>query len=559
MLVFSFYLGRHIEPNYGVSKVLLDVDKSSSTYFLGGNEFHLDDAIRIQDSQLLSFDSGISAFDNLKEKELVYDVDDQGLLKYYQLELKKSFKIWSLFPAFLTLFLCWILREPVVSLLLGIISGAMILKYYNVIDQIFIPILMTKNSALIILLYFFLLGGLLGMWSLTGADRAFAGWMTKHFVKGPISAKVVAWLMGVIFFQGGTVSVVLVGTMVKPLADQHNVSPEELAYIVDSTASPIASQLAFNAWPAYIQSFIFVSGVSWLATESARIAFFFKSVPFCFYAIFAVFGTFMLSIDKPIFVGKLMKNAIKRSRETNQLDSVLGDKKDFSLDTSYRDSSYQSSLMDFVVPLIILIVTSLYTFIVTSSPNVLLAFSLSVLSIVFMSLFKGLSITSIIKGLVHGMSNMTLGLLILVCALCIGKMTVDLGAPFFMVQLLGKSIPYWLLPVFLQLLTVVIAFSTGTSWGTYAITFPIAMPLAWSIAQVSGLDNPILFMTLCFAAVMDGSVFGDQCSPISDTTVLSSMCTGCDLMDHVKTQLPQAMLAAVLAALSWTFCTLMFV
>ena len=559
MVVFSFYLGRHIEPNYGVSKVLLDVDKSSSTYFLGGNQFRLDDAIRIQDSQLLSFDSGISAFGNLKERELVYDVDDQGLLQYYLLELKKSFKIWSLFPAFLTLLLCWILREPVVSLLLGIISGAMILQYYNIIDQIFIPILMTKNSALIILLYFFLLGGLLGMWSLTGADRAFAGWMTKHFVKGPKSAKVVAWLMGVIFFQGGTVSVVLVGTMVKPLADQHNVSPEELAYIVDSTASPIASQLAFNAWPAYIQSFIFVSGVSWLATESARIAFFFKSVPFCFYAIFAVFGTFMISIDKPIFVGKLMKNAITRSRETNQLDSVLGDKRDFSLDTSYRDTSYQSSLMDFVVPLIILIVTSLYTFIVTSSPNVLLAFSLSVLSIVFMSLFKGLAITSIIKGLVHGMSKMTLGLLILVCALCIGKMTVDLGAPFFMVQLLGKSIPYWLLPVFLQLLTVVIAFSTGTSWGTYAITFPIAMPLAWSIAQVAGLDNPILFMTLCFAAVMDGSVFGDQCSPISDTTVLSSMCTGCDLMDHVKTQLPQAMLAAVLAALSWTFCALMFV
>ncbi len=559
MLVFSFYLGRHIEPSYGVSKVLLDVDKSSSTYFLGGNQFRLDDAIRIQDSQLLSFDSGISAFDNLKERELVYDVDDQGLLQYYLLELKKSFKIWSLFPAFLTLLLCWILREPVVSLLLGIISGAMILQYYNIIDQIFIPILMTKNSALIILLYFFLLGGLLGMWSLTGADRAFAGWMTKHFVKGPKSAKVVAWLMGVIFFQGGTVSVVLVGTMVKPLADQHNVSPEELAYIVDSTASPIASQLAFNAWPAYIQSFIFVSGVSWLATESARIAFFFKSVPFCFYAIFAVFGTFMLSIDKPIFVGKLMKNAITRSRETNQLDSVLGDKRVFSLDTSYRDSSYQSSLMDFVVPLIILIITSLYTFIVTSSPNVLLAFSLSVLSIVVMSLFKGLAITSIIKGLVQGMSNMTLGLLILVCALCIGRMTVDLGAPYFMVQLLGNSIPYWLLPVFLQLLTVVIAFSTGTSWGTYAITFPIAMPLAWSIAQVAGLDNPILFMTLCFAAVMDGSVFGDQCSPISDTTVLSSMCTGCDLMDHVKTQLPQAMLAAVLAALSWTFCALMFV
>ncbi|MDE2704818.1 MAG: sodium:proton antiporter, partial [Gemmatimonadota bacterium] len=95
-------------------------------------------------------------------------------------------------------------------------------------------------------------------------------------------------------------------------------------------------------------------------------------------------------------------------------------------------------------------------------------------------------------------------------------------------------------------------FSTGTSWGTYAVAFPLAMPLAWAVAGANGLAHPELFMTLCFAAVMDGSVYGDQCSPISDTTVLSSMCTGCDLMDHVKTQIPQATLAAGAAALCWT-------
>ena len=97
-----------------------------------------------------------------------------------------------------------------------------------------------------------------------------------------------------------------------------------------------------------------------------------------------------------------------------------------------------------------------------------------------------------------------------------------------------------------------IAFSTGTSWGTYAVAFPLAMPLAWAVASAQGLSNPELYMTLCFAAVMDGSVYGDQCSPISDTTVLSSVCTGCDLMDHVKTQIPQASIAAVLASILWT-------
>ena len=176
-----------------------------------------------------------------------------------------------------------------------------------------------------------------------------------------------------------------------------------------------------------------------------------------------------------------------------------------------------------------------------------------------MSILKGLSLRHVIKGLTMGMQTMVLGLMILLLAICIGKMTVDLGAGVFMVDLLGDSLPYWCLPVCLQLITIIIAFSTGTSWGTYAITFPIAMPLAWAIAQSAGLDHPMFFMTICFAAVMDGSVYGDQCSPISDTTVLSSMCTGCDLMDHVKTQIPQASAAALLAAVCWTACTVLFV
>ena len=117
-------------------------------------------------------------------------------------------------------------------------------------------------------------------------------------------------------------------------------------------------------------------------------------------------------------------------------------------------------------------------------------------------------------------------------------------------------VPYIALPIALQLITMVIAFSTGTSWGTYAIAFPLTMPLAWSVALASGVAHPELFMAVCFATVLNGSVFGDQCSPISDTTILSSMFTGCDLMDHVKTQLPLALAAAglgivVSTALVW--------
>ena len=149
----------------------------------------------------------------------------------------------------------------------------------------------------------------MGIWSKTGAAQAFAEWMTKNFVRGPKSAKLVTWLLGVIFFQGGTISTALVGTTVKPLADKNKVSHEELSYIVDSTASPIASLLPFNAWPAYVQAFIFVSGVPFLMTEQDRIMFFFKSIPFSFYSILAIMGTFLLCFDVKLFVGDNLKKS----------------------------------------------------------------------------------------------------------------------------------------------------------------------------------------------------------------------------------------------------------
>ena len=207
---------------------------------------------------------------------------------YYQRLANYHFGYWSLLPAAVAVLMSWITREPVTSLLSGIVSGALILGRYDLTGEVLIPSLATTNAAGILLLYLGLLGGLMGIWSRTGAAQAFAEFVTVRFVRGPRSAKLVAWMLGIVFFQGGTVSTVLVGTTVKPIADKERVSHEELAYIVDSTASPIASQLAFNAWPGYVQALIFVSGVGFLATESDRIAFFSK-------AFRSVFTRFLLS------------------------------------------------------------------------------------------------------------------------------------------------------------------------------------------------------------------------------------------------------------------------
>ncbi len=557
-LILSWVVGAVVPPTWTVSQAVLDVhtDSDGRSYYIARGEPAYFEAVPIERAELNPDRvDGSNVAPAVTEEFAVATVtrDGQATRVYYRLTAQYHWGYWSLLPAVVAVLLCWVTREPVPALLGGIVSGALILGQYDLTGQVLIPALATTNAAGILLLYLWLLGGLMGIWSRTGAAQAFAEFMTVRFVRGPKTAKLVAWMLGVIFFQGGTMSTVLVGTTVKPIADKENVSHEELAYIVDSTASPIASQLAFNAWPGYVQAFIFVSGVGFLATEADRISFFFQSVPFCFYAIFAVLGTFLLGIEKPLFLGKRLAAAMDRSRTTGQLDAdgaePLSAKE---LQASHVPAGYTPHVLEFFLPLGALIGIAIGTFVVTDSPNVHWAFGAALLLAVGMALAKGMALKELMAGFHDGIRGVVLGSVILLLAITIGGVNTQTGGAVFLVDQLGESIPYFLLPVLLQLLTMIIAFSTGTSWGTYAVAFPLAMPLAWAIAGAHGLAHPELFMTLCFAAVMDGSVYGDQCSPISDTTVLSAMCTGCDLMDHVKTQIPQASVAAALAAICWT-------
>lgn len=463
------------------------------------------------------------------------------------------FGLWSLLPAFLTIALCLLTREPLTALLSGIIAGSLMLREYDIVDGVLISNLSTTSAAGILVLYLWLLGGLLGIWSKTGAAKAFADYMATHFVKGPRSAKVVAWLLGVLFFQGGTMSTVLVGTTVKPLADKANVSHEEMSYIVDSTSAPIASVLAFNAWPAYVQALIFVPGVTFLATESQRVAFFFQSIPFSFYGILAVIGTLLLSLNITFFSGKRIRDAKKRAETTGQLDAP--DARPLSAKELHHcdvPNQYSPHVLEFLLPLGALISTAVLTFVFLGTPKVTWAFTLALVMSFIFALSKGMSLSTVLEGFGNGLKGVVVASVILMLAVTVGSVSKEIGGGLYLVNLLGDQLPFWTLPVILQLLTMVIAFSTGTSWGTYAIAFPLAMPLAWAVAQSQGVSQPEIFMMVCFASVLNGSVYGDQCSPISDTTILSSMTTGCDLMDHVKSQIVPATFAAVAAAILWT-------
>ena len=467
--------------------------------------------------------------------------------------------LWSLLPAAIAIALCLISREPLLALFSGILVGAFMLGRFDISSDVLVPNLATSNAASILILYLWLLGGLMGIWSKTGAAHAFAELMSRRFVTGPRSAKLVTWLLGLVFFQGGTMSTVLVGTTVKPMADKAKVSHEELSYVVDSTASPIASVIAFNAWPAYVQALIFVPGVTFLATEADRIAFFFSSIPFSFYGILAVIGTLLLSLEFTRFAGRPMRKAIHRARTTGELDAP--DASPVSAKELHHSTvpvGYTPHWLEFVLPLVSLILVAIITFVVMGSPQIHWAFGSALLVSTTIALFKGMQVRQVLEGFATGWKGVVVASIILMLAITIGAISKQLGGGLYLVDLLGEQIPYWSLPIILQLLTMLIAFSTGTSWGTYAIAFPLAMPLVWAVAQTQGLANPEIFMMICFATVLNGSVFGDQCSPISDTTILSSMTTGCDLMDHVKTQIVPASFAALVAAFLWTMSTILF-
>ena len=478
------------------------------------------------------------------------DSDGESRQQISRLQLKYHYGPWSLLPALLAIALSLLTRDPLIGLFTGIVAGASMLVDF---DPAGVTSGATPGAAGALVLYLWLLGGLMGLWSRTGAAKAFAEFMTDHFVRGPRSAKLVAWCLGVVFFQGGAISTVLVGTTVKPLTDQHNISHEELAYIVDSTASPIAAVIAFNGWPVYVQALIFVPGASFLATDADRIAFFFNSVPLSFYAILAVLGTLLLSLDITRFCGPGIRRSRLRARNTGQLDAPgatpLSARQLQRLDVP---SDYRPHVIEFLLPLTLLIGIAVVSTAIGGSPQIVLAFASALALSMAIALFKGMRPRQIMQGFGNGLQGVVVASAVLILAIVLGTLSNAVGGGLYLVMLLSASLPFWIVPLCLQSIAIVTALSTGTSWGTFAIVFPLAMPLAWSIALSQGLDNTLLFMSVCFAAVLNGSIYGDQCSPISDTTILSSMTTGCDLMDHVKTQIVPASAAAALAAMLWT-------
>ena len=450
----------------------------------------------------------------------------------------------SLLPAFVAIALAFSTRRVVPALFAAIVTGGVVLYSQtgepadaNFVRRFLLPALGSGSYAKILVIYLWSLGGLIGVWEKTGGAQHFAKVVGGKIAKGPRSARFFGWLVGIIFHQGGTVSTVLAGTTVKPVTDKHGIAHEELAYIVDSTASPVATVLPFNAWPAYIAALV-VGSVPVIPDLESAVRFFFGSVISNFYGIIAVTMTFLFAMGWLPWVGKRMAAARARAASTGALDGP-GAKPMMPPDGPPQTAEgYTPSLADFFVPIGVLLGVGVLPTVLWDANWIDEAFVGCALSAMVVARARGLPLGEVMDGFINGCRAMTIGAIILGLAVTLAMVTAELDTASYLVSLMSGAVPPVALPALLMALCMGIAFACGSSWGTYAVVFPVAMPLAWAM-----LPDPT-YLHLCFGAVLGGAVFGDQCSPISDTTILSSMFTGCDLMDHVHTQLPLALAAA---------------
>ena len=467
----------------------------------------------------------------------------------------------SLVPALVTITLAFATRQVLLALFAGIVSGGIVLAIgggdigsLNPITNFLLPALGTQGYARILLIYLWCLGGLIGLWEKTGGAQYFADTVGARMARDRKSSLLFAWLLGMVFHQGGTVSTVLTGSTAKPVADLHRASHEELAYVVDSTASPVATLLAFNAWPLYVAGLV-AGTIPLFPDAEAGVRFFWSSIPFNFYAMFAIASTLGLALGLLPWMGAGMRRARDRAMAGEGLDApdaqpLLSGEAEAA---DMRSPNYSPSMADFALPLAVLLGVSILPSVFLDQDWVNEAFFGAVLSAMILASARGMPLKDVMGGFIAGCSKMTIGAIVLGLAVTLGTVSKQLGTGAFVVALFGGGVPELALPAILASLCMGIAFATGTSWGTYAVVFPIAMPLAWAINQ-----DPT-YIQICFGAVLGGSVFGDQCSPISDTTILSSMFTGCDVMDHVRTQLPLAGAAALLGVIVSTAMVVLLV
>ncbi|PPK48760.1 transporter (NhaC family) [Clostridium algidicarnis DSM 15099] len=495
--------------------------------------------------------------------------------------------IFTLLPPVVAIVLAFITKNVVISLFLGVLVGCFLLNLngLNIFMALFYSFLDLVKYVLNsladpwnagIILQCLTIGGLIALITKMGGTKAVAKALAKK-AKGPISAQVITWFLGLLVFFDDYANSLIVGPIMKPVTDSMKVSREKLAFIIDATAAPIAGLALISTWIGYELSLI-KDGYLAIGQEVDAFGMFISTIPYRFYNIFILLFTLFTAIFLREF-GPMLK-AERRARTTGK---VMSDTANPMLvenaDEMEPKEGIKLSIWNAIIPIGTLIIGAFAGFyyngyvtimagedavaqsIITSSPlsirAIQSAFGNADASIVIFQAALLASIVAIIMGIskkifkigeaidiwVGGMKSLIITGVILLLAWSLSSVIKELGTAKYLVSLLSDTIPQFLLPALIFLLGSIISFATGTAYGTMGILMPLTIPLA------SSMSSDPKFVIMSIGAVLTGAIFGDHCSPISDTTILSSMGSGCDHLDHTKTQIWYAIFVAMFAVI----------
>ena len=505
---------------------------------------------------------------------------------------------FSILPAFAAIALALIFRQVVPSIFLGILVGGWLTYggtlpglWYGTLDtvQVYVVGAMTDGSHVAIILFSLMIGGMVGIISANGGTLG----IVRHVVrwaKSPNRGQLAASFLGIAIFFDDYANTLIVGNTMRPVTDRLRISREKLAYIVDSTAAPVAAIALVTTWIGFEIGLIDSAVKDIDAYSESAYSIFLNSIGYSYYPLLAIFFVLLVSATGRDF-GPMLR-AETRARKYG-LVSAPGAHTGESIEEAgplkpRPDAPLRAT--NAVVPVVVLVLGTLIGIYVTgvqsagadaglrdiigagdSYKALVWASLFGVLSAAFLSLVQRLlTLEQIVEAWYAGLKSMMLAIIILVLAWALSNVDTVLQTGPYLVSILGETLPAEWLPALVFVLSALTAFATGTSWGVMGIVMPLVVPVAWAIMEIQGMttsqpaDYHILYSSV--SAVLAGAVWGDHCSPISDTTILSSMASGCDHIDHVRTQLPYAVVVGLVGlvfgtipaayGLPWWLCLL---
>ena len=496
-----------------------------------------------------------------------------------------KFGIWTLIPPLVAISLAFITKNVIVSLVIGIMSGGFILNitgnnpfmalFYSFLDLIerAVGSLADPWNAGIIL-QVLAIGGVINLVGKMGGAKAIADALSRK-AKSAKSAQIITWVAGLLVFFDDYANSLIIGPMMRPVTDKMKISRERLAFIIDATAAPVAGIAIISTWIG-LEVGLIGSAFDSIGVDVNPFGIFLNTIPFRFYNIL-ILGFIVITALLLKDFGPMRKAELECRRGSLELNS----NEDINKELSKHDDleplpGVKLSIWNAIIPIGALIIGALFSFyysgyttimggedsaviqLMQSSPAsfdaIKEAFSNADASIaLFQSAFFA-GLVAIIMGVakkiftlsealdiwVDGMKTLVITGVILICAWSLSSVIKELGTAKYLIQLLSGSLTPFILPSLIFVLGSIISFATGTSYGTMGILMPLAIPLAYSI-------NPDMsYVIVSTSAVLTGAIFGDHCSPISDTTILSSMGAGCNHIEHVRTQMPYAIFVAVI-------------